>query len=382
MQRVISLLGSTGSIGTQTLKVAKQFGYKIEALAAHSNIDLIEKQAREFSPALVALFDADAAKVLKERLSDTNISVLSGIEGVCKCAKAENANIVVGAMSGMIGLKPTLEAVNAGKDFALANKETLVTAGGLVTQLAAKKGVKLLPVDSEHNAISQCMRAGLHGEVKRLILTCSGGPFFGYDKDELSKVTAADALNHPTWSMGSKITIDCATLMNKGLEVIEAMWLFGVPVNMIDVVIHRESVIHSMVEYNDGAVIAELAKTDMCLPIQYALTYPNRISGTVESLDFTKLSSLTFHKPDTDTFGCLKLAYEAACTGGSAPVVLNASNEAAVALFLENKISFTDIEYIVNMELDAHNVIKSPALEDIIYVDKTVRERVFSNYGG
>lgn len=382
MQRIISLLGSTGSIGTQTLKVAKRFGFKIEALAAHSNIDLIEKQAREFSPALVALFDEDAAKVLKDRLSDTQIQVLSGIQGVCECAKAENANVVVGAMSGMIGLLPTLEAINAGKDFALANKETLVTAGGLVTELAEKKDVALLPVDSEHNAISQCLRAGEHGEIKRLLLTCSGGPFFGYDKEELSKVTAADALKHPTWSMGSKITIDCATLMNKGLEVIEAMWLFGVPVDMIDVVIHRESVIHSMVEYNDGAVIAELAKTDMCLPIQYALTYPKRVAGTVESLDFTKLSSLTFHKPDTDTFGCLRLAYEAARMGGSAPVVLNAANEVAVALFLENKIGFTDIEYIVSKELDAHNTIKNPVLEEIMSVDKIVRERVFANYGG
>ncbi len=382
MQRIISLLGSTGSIGTQTLKVAKRFGFKIEALAAHSNIDLIEKQAREFSPALVALFDEDAAKVLKDRLSDTQIQVLSGIQGVCECAKAENANIVVGAMSGMIGLLPTLEAINAGKDFALANKETLVTAGGLVTELAAKKGVALLPVDSEHNAISQCLRAGEHGEIKRLLLTCSGGPFFGYDKEKLNRVTAADALKHPTWSMGSKITIDCATLMNKGLEVIEAMWLFGLPADKIDVVIHRESVIHSMVEYNDGAVIAELAKTDMCLPIQYALTYPQRVEGTVESLDFTKLSSLTFHKPDTDTFGCLRLAYESARMGGSAPVVLNAANEVAVALFLENKIRFTDIEYIVSKELDMHKVIKNPSLEDIMYVDKIVRERVFTKYGG
>lgn len=376
MERVISILGSTGSIGTQTLDVARKFGFKVTALAANTNIELIEKQAREFSPAVVALFDEDAAKDLKYRLSDTGIKVLSGMDGVCECAKQEQANIVVGAMSGMIGLKPTLAAINAGKDIAIANKETLVTAGHIVTRAARDNNVSLLPVDSEHNAISQCLRAGEHKEIKRLILTCSGGPFFGMKKEELAKVTAADALKHPTWSMGAKITIDCATLMNKGLEVIEAMWLFDMPCDKIDIVIHRESVIHSMAEFADGAVIAEMARTDMRLPIQYALTYPKRDEGVIGSIDFAKLGSLSFAQPDTETFGCLRLAYEAAKTGGTAPVVLNAANEAAVALFLQNKIGITDIEYIVEKELGRHRAVFDAGIDDIIELDAAVRKSV------
>ena len=372
----IALLGSTGSIGTQTLDVVReQKDMKIVALAANRQIDLLEKQVREFRPVLAVLYDEAAAADLRVRLADLPVRVASGMEGLVELAELETADIVVTAIVGMIGIRPTLAAIRAGKDIALANKETLVTAGHLIMPLAAEKGVKILPVDSEHSAIFQCLQGADHGEISKLIITASGGPFRGRTADELKDVTVADALKHPNWSMGAKITIDSATMVNKGLEVIEAGWLFSVPAEQIEVVVQPQSIIHSMVEFRDGAVMAQLGTPDMRLPIQYALTWPDRRSLSGERLDFRKLSGIQFEQPDSETLRGLPLAYEAIKAGGSMTTVLNAANEAAVSLFLREKIKFLDIYRLIEEAMQGHCVIPDPCLDDILAVEAEVRRK-------
>ena len=372
----ISLLGSTGSIGTQTLDVVRnQKDMEIVALAANRNIDLLEKQVREFRPGLAVLYDEKAAADLRIRLADLPVRVATGMEGLIELAELEEADIVVTAIVGMIGIRPTLAAIRAGKDIALANKETLVTAGHLIMPLAAEKGVKILPVDSEHSAIFQCLQGAEHGEISKLIITASGGPFRGRTKEELKNVTVADALKHPNWAMGAKITIDSATMVNKGLEVCEAGWLFSVPSEQIEVVVQPQSIIHSMVEFRDGAVMAQLGTPDMRLPIQYALTWPGRRVLGGERLDFRKLSGILFEQPDMETFSGLPLAYEAITAGGSMPTVLNAANEAAVSLFLQDKIAFLDIYRLIEDAMGGHSVIPDPCLEDILSIEADVRRK-------
>lgn len=372
----IALLGSTGSIGTQTLDVVReQKDMKIVALAANRQVDLLEKQVREFRPVLAVLYDEAAAADLRVRLADLPVRVASGMEGLVELAELETADIVVTAIVGMIGIRPTLAAIRAGKDIALANKETLVTAGHLIMPLAAEKGVKILPVDSEHSAIFQCLQGADHGEISKLIITASGGPFRGRTADELKDVTVADALKHPNWSMGAKITIDSATMVNKGLEVIEAGWLFSVPAEQIEVVVQPQSIIHSMVEFRDGAVMAQLGTPDMRLPIQYALTWPDRRSLSGERLDFRKLSGIQFEQPDSETLRGLPLAYEAIKAGGSMTTVLNAANEAAVSLFLREKIKFLDIYRLIEEAMQGHCVIPDPCLDDILAVEAEVRRK-------
>ena len=375
MKRLI-ILGSTGSIGTQALDIVRQNPdkYVVTALAAGSNARLLEKQAREFKPQLVALFDESAAEDLKIRLADTDIKVLSGSDGVCQLA-ASDGDMVLNAIVGIAGLRPTLSAIDAGRGIALANKETLVTGGEIVNRRLAEKGVSLLPVDSEHSAIFQSLQGAPTGSLKKILLTASGGPFFGKTNDELQNVTVKDALNHPNWSMGAKITIDSASLMNKGLEVIEAVHLFGVPASQIEVLVHRQSILHSAVELSDGAVIAQLGTPDMKLPIQYALTYPQR-DICFESLDLFKIGALTFERPDYDTFRLLPLCIEAINRGGLYPTAINGANEESVKLFLEGKIKFLQIaelnEKAMNLCENKHDF----TVDDIFAADQAARRVV------
>lgn len=374
MKKLI-ILGSTGSIGVQALEVAERNGYKVTALAAGKNIDLLEKQARKFKPDIVAVSDKQAANDLKTRLADTNIKVLSGEEGVCAAAQYEG-DIVLNAIVGIAGLKPTLAAITANKTIALANKETLVAGGEIVNRRIRETGVKLLPVDSEHSAIFQSLQGAPKGSIKKLLLTASGGPFYGKTKKELESVTVKDALNHPNWSMGAKITVDSATLMNKGLEVIEAVRLFDVAPNDIEVLVHRQSIVHSGIELSDGAVIAQLGTPDMRLPIQYALTYPERADFAFEHLSLADIGTLTFERPDTDTFRCLPLCIEAVKRGGLAPAAVNGANEEAVALFLKGKIKFLQIAELAEKALNSVNNKKEYTIEDVFEADKAARELI------
>lgn len=374
MKRNISLLGSSGSIGTQTLEVARACGHRVSALSVHSNVLLAEAQARAFCPRLVAVADERAAADLKVRLADTGVMVLSGPEGVMEAACINEADTVVTAIVGIAGLRPTLAAIDSGKRIALANKETLVCAGTLVMERAAARGVDIVPVDSEHSAIFQCIQgSGDAQEIKRLILTASGGPFFGKSLAQLSSVTVEDALRHPNWSMGAKITIDSATLMNKGLELIEAMHLYHMSPDQIDIVIHRQSIIHSLVEFVDGALLAQMGSADMRLPIQYALTWPNRTAGPAEPLDLLRCPPLTFQPPDPDTFRCLALALDCARTGGTATAILNGANEVAVARFLRREIGFLDIPSYLERALEQIPVVEQPGLEEILAADQAAR---------
>jgi len=373
-KKTISILGSTGSIGRQSLEVIAALGFSVGALTAHSSVDLLEQQARQFRPRLVALIDPIAAADLKVRLADTDIRVASGMDGVVEAATLPESGTVVTAVVGVAGLIPTLAAIDAGKRIALANKETLVCAGELVMQRAKEKGAEIIPVDSEHSALFQSLEGNSRGEVKRLILTASGGPFFGKKREELLNVTRAQALKHPNWSMGAKITIDSATMMNKGLEFIEAMRLYDMPPEKISVVIHRESIIHSLVEYCDGAVLAQLGAPDMRLPIQYALTWPERVPGPADLLDLLKCGPLHFAQPDLEAFPCLALAIQAAKTGGTAPAAMNGANEVAVARFLADEIGFYDIPRLVEETLSQVPVVRAPGLEDILNADAAGRE--------
>ena len=373
----LSILGSTGSIGTQSLETARKCGYSVSALSAYSNVDLIEKQIREFKPSVAALVDESAAKELKNRVSDTNTRVLSGLSGVCECASQDGADTVINAVVGMAGLRPTLTAIECGKKIALANKETLVAGGQLVTRKARENKVDILPVDSEHSAIFQCLQGQPSNRaLKKIILTASGGPFFGKTKDELSKVTVADALKHPNWSMGQKITVDSATMMNKGLELIEAVWLFSVSPEKVEIVVHRESIIHSMVEYDDNAVIAQLGLPDMKIPIQYALTYPERIESLTGELDLTKLGTLTFYKPDYETFRCMTVCREAITRGGLYPAYANSANEQANLMFRKGEIGFLDIGELVERVMNEAPSVTEYSADDIDEADSEARRLV------
>ena len=374
MKKLI-ILGSTGSIGVQALEVAERNGYKVTALAAGKNTDLLEKQARKFKPDIVAVSDKQAANDLKIRLADTDVKVFSGEEGVCAAAQYEG-DIVLNAIVGIAGLKPTLAAIDAKKTIALANKETLVAGGEIVNRRLRETGVKLLPVDSEHSAIFQSLQGAPKGSIKKLLLTASGGPFYGKTKKELESVTVKDALNHPNWSMGAKITVDSATLMNKGLEVIEAVRLFDVAPDDIEVLVHRQSIVHSGIELSDGAVIAQLGTPDMRLPIQYALTYPERADFAFEHLSLADIGTLTFERPDTDTFRCLPLCIEAVKQGGLAPAAVNGANEEAVALFLKGKIKFLQIAELAEKALNSVNNKKEYTIEDVFEADKAARELI------
>ena len=377
MKRTISVLGSTGSIGRQTLDVAEACGFEVAALTVNSRVDLAEEQARKFRPKLMVAVEESAAANLKIRLADTDTKVLSGAEALCEAAVLPEADTVVTAVVGIAGLKPTLSAIEAGKRIALANKETLVCAGELVMSRAAERGVDIVPVDSEHSAIFQCLQGSRgRSEVKKLILTASGGPFYGKTCEELSLVTKEQALKHPNWSMGAKITIDSATLMNKGLEFIEAMRLYDMPPEQIEVVVHRESIIHSLVEFRDNAILAQLGTADMRVPIQYALTWPERVEGPATPLDLFSCPNLTFGRPDLETFRCLALAMESAKVGGTATAILNGANEAAVPLFLQDRISFLDIARLVEGALERVPVVHQPALADILEADCAAREAV------
>ena len=375
MTRSIALLGSTGSIGRQTLEVARELGLSVAALTANKSVDLIEQQAREFCPRLAVLYDEDAARELRARLSDTNTQVLSGMEGLLAAATADDADTVVTAVMGMIGLQPTLAAIEKKKRIALANKETLVCAGELVVAAAERCGAEIVPVDSEHSAIFQCLQGCRdRGEIKRLILTCSGGPFYGLSLQELATKTKADALKHPNWTMGAKITIDSATLMNKGLEIIEAMRLYRLPLRQVDAVIHRQSIVHSLVEFHDGAMLAQLGTPDMKLPIRYAMTWPERAVSPEEPLDLLKCGALTFDAIDETAFRCFALARQCAKEGGTACATLNAANEEAVWAFLRGETGFNGIHRTVETALDRATVKYRPSLADILESDRLARE--------
>ncbi len=376
--KTVSILGSTGSIGTQALDVARAGGYKVCALAANKNVKLLEVQAREFSVPFVAVMDESAAADLKVRLADTNTCVVGGVEGVCEAARIADADIVLNSIVGIAGLRPTMAAINAGKTLALANKESLVTGGTLVTDAAKRNGVKILPVDSEHSAIFQCLQGVPDGALRKILLTASGGPFFGRTRDELRSVTAADALKHPNWDMGQKITIDSATLMNKGFEVIEAVHLFDVSADDIEVLVHRQSIIHSAVELSDGAVIAQLGTADMRLPIQYALTYPQRTDCPCGKLSLADIGTLTFDRPDTKTFECLELCIKASRDGGLKTTAVNGANEEAVALFLKGEIGFLDIARLVRKAYEAQQHVESYTIDDVFAADAAAREIVLS----
>ena len=377
MTKTIALLGATGSIGRQTLEVARELGLTVAALTAHTNIDLLERQARQFRPRLAAVYDAAAAAVLRDRLSDTDSEVLAGEEGLLAAATLAEADTLVTAVMGSVGLAPTLAAIRQGKRIALANKETLVCAGELVMSAAAEYGAEIIPVDSEHSAVFQCLQGCRdRGEVRRILLTCSGGPFYGKTHDQLEHVTAADALRHPNWHMGAKITIDCATLMNKGLEVIEAMRLYALPVEQVQPVIHRQSIVHSLVEFRDGALLAQLGTPDMKLPIRYALTYPYRAETPDAPLDLLQCGALTFAAPDEDAFPCLRLARQCGKTGGTSCAILNGANEAAVALFLRGDIGFNDIHRCVERALSRVAVKYQPSLADILEADRAARQAI------
>lgn len=374
MTKTIALLGSTGSIGRQTLQVARELKLRVAALAAGSSVELLEAQAREFSPRLAVLYDKDAAAELRQRLRDTDIEVLAGPEGLLAAAQAEEADTVVTAVVGSVGLEPTLAAIRLGRRIALANKETLVCAGELVMDAAEKYGAEIVPVDSEHSAVFQCLQGCRdRGEVRRILLTCSGGPFYGRTFDELEHMMAADALRHPNWHMGPKITVDSATLMNKGLEIIEAMRLYRLPVEQVQAVIHRQSIVHSLVEFRDGALLAQLGTPDMKLPIRYAMTYPHRAESPDKPLDLLTCGALTFAEPDERAFPCLRLARYAAAVGGTACAILNGANEAAVGLFLRGEIGFNDISRRVERALERVPVQYQPSLVDILEADKAAR---------
>ena len=378
MKRILSILGSSGSIGRQTLKVAERCGHEVAAITVDKSVELAEAQARRFRPRLAAAADEKAAADLRLRLADTQVKVLSGREGLLEAASLPEADTAVAAIVGVAGLEPTLAAIDCGKRIALANKETLVCAGELVMARAGEKGAEIVPVDSEHSAIFQCLQGCRDRcEVRRLIITASGGPFFGKSCEELSLVTKEQALRHPNWAMGAKITIDSATLMNKGLEFIEAMRLYAMPPERIQIVVHRESIVHSLVEFQDGAILAQLGSADMCLPIQYALTWPERTPGPAKPLDLLSCPPLTFQKPDPDTFRCLGLALECAKKGGTSTAILNGANEAAVGLFLEDRIGFLDIPRLVEAALNRVPVLDSPGLDEIFEADRAAREAAY-----
>ena len=373
----ISILGSTGSIGTQTLEVARAHkGIKVNAISANSNIKLLEEQAREFMPSVVAVVNEEKAKELKIKLADTSVKVIGGIEALIEVATFAKAQTVVTAVVGISGLEPTIEAIKSKKNIALANKETLVTGGHIVTELAKENKVDILPVDSEHSAIFQSLMGNDKKAIKRILLTASGGPFFGKKREELTNITPNDALKHPNWDMGAKGTIDSSTLVNKGLEVIEAKWLFDVDIDQIEVLVHRQSIVHSMVEYIDNGVIAQLGTPDMRLPIQFAITYPHRMTMQNNEIDFTKIGTLTFDKPDTDTFFALELAKKAGKEGGILPTVFNSADEAAVELFLGGKLSYLGISDAIQKAMEKTNNIQNPTLEEIMLADKWAREVV------
>ena len=376
MEKIISILGSTGSIGTQSLTVCKKMGYRVKAITAHSNWKLMEEQIRQFNPEKAVLTDMEAAQKLKEAVSDTATTVLSGMDGVLEVASDQQQDTVINALMGVAGLKPTVCAIEAGNNVALANKETLVAGGKLVTELAKKKGVLLTPIDSEHSAIFQCLQGNESKSVKRLIITASGGPFYGKTRSELAGIKKEQALKHPNWSMGAKITIDSSTLMNKGLEFIEAMWLFSMPPEKIDVVVHPQSIIHSMVEYVDGSVMAQMGAPDMMIPIQYALTWPHRYESPAKHLDLLSCGDLTFKKPDTETFTCLADCIEAAKRGGLYPCVLNGANEEAVSLFLQDKSGYLDLFDAVRQALDHFDLGDYNSVEEVLEADRKAREFV------
>lgn len=373
----IALLGSTGSIGTQSLDVCRMHGYRVVCLTANRRVDLMEAQIREFRPDLVSMMDPVAADDLRTRVADTGTKVLSGMDGLIECATYSGADTVLNAVVGMVGLQPTLEAIQAKKTLALANKETLVAGGHLVTNTAKAYGVDILPVDSEHSAIFQCLQGSPEkGAVKKLILTASGGPFFGKTLAELENVTAADALKHPNWDMGAKITIDSATMMNKGLEFIEAKWLFDMPIDAIDIVVHRESVVHSAIAYQDNSVIAQLGVPDMRIPIQYALTYPQRLPSPVQELSLVDYGKLTFYAPDYDTFRCINVCKDAIAAGGLRPAAANGANEESVRLFLNGKIKFTDIAVLNRAAMEACPQVADYTLDDVLQADRAARDYV------
>lgn len=373
----IALLGSTGSIGTQSLDVCRMHGYRVVCLTANRRVDLMETQIREFRPDLVSMMDPVAADDLRTRVADTGTKVLSGMDGLIECATYSGADTVLNAVVGMVGLQPTLAAIQAKKTLALANKETLVAGGHLVTNTAKAYGVDILPVDSEHSAIFQCLQGSPEkGAVKKLILTASGGPFFGKTLAELENVTAADALKHPNWDMGAKITIDSATMMNKGLEFIEAKWLFDMPIDAIDIVVHRESVVHSAIAYQDNSVIAQLGVPDMRIPIQYALTYPRRLPSPVQELSLVDYGKLTFYAPDYDTFRCINVCKDAIAAGGLRPAAANGANEESVRLFLNGKIKFTDIAVLNRAAIEACPQVADYTLDDVLQADRAARDYV------
>ena len=373
----IALLGSTGSIGTQSLDVCRMHGYRVVCLTANRRVDLMETQIREFRPDLVSMMDPVAADDLRTRVADTGTKVLSGMDGLIECATYSGADTVLNAVVGMVGLQPTLAATQAKKTLALANKETLVAGGHLVTNTAKAYGVDILPVDSEHSAIFQCLQGSPEkGAVKKLILTASGGPFFGKTLAELENVTAADALKHPNWDMGAKITIDSATMMNKGLEFIEAKWLFDMPIDAIDIVVHRESVVHSAIAYQDNSVIAQLGVPDMRIPIQYALTYPHRLPSPVQELSLVDYGKLTFYAPDYDTFRCIDVCKDAIAAGGLRPAAANGANEESVRLFLNGKIKFTDIAVLNRAAMEACPQVADYTLDDVLQADRAARDYV------
>lgn len=378
MAKSLCILGSTGSIGTQALKVARNLNLKIDALTANTNVNLLAQQIREFKPKYAVISDVSKYNDLKVLVADLDVEILAGSSGINEISAVSSADILLNSLVGMVGLIPTLEGIKSKKTIALANKETLVAGGYLVTNLAIQKNVSILPVDSEHSAIFQCI-SGNDNKIKKIILTASGGPFFGKKKDDLLYVKRKDALKHPNWSMGNKISIDSATLMNKGLELIEAVWLFSVKPEDIEIVVHRQSVIHSAVEFYDNSVIAQLGVPDMAIPIQYAITYPKRLPCDVQSLSLTDFGTLTFEKPDYETFGCLNIAFEAIKIGGIAPCVINSANEQAVELFLDEKIKFLDIERLVYKALENHKNISDYNLEDVLEYDKWAREFVLSH---
>ena len=371
--KYLSILGSTGSIGTQTLEIIRQYPneFKVAGLTTNKNSDLLLKQIKEFKPKAVAIMDKSKVDDL---LNFSTCQVYSGIEGLNKIAILQEADTVVNALVGSVGIEPTYHVIRAKKNIALANKETLVAAGSVIMEEVKKSNASLMPIDSEHSAIFQCLTGENIKEVNKVTITCSGGPFKNYTKQQLENVIVQDALKHPTWNMGSKITIDSATLMNKGFEVIEAYWLYGIDYEKIKIVIHPQSIIHSLVEFVDNSVIAQLGLPDMKIPIQYALTYPKRFQSLSMPLDLIKIKNLDFKKPDFDMFPCLKYAYEAGITGGTLPAVMNAANEAAVYAFLDNKIRFLDIQRLIKKMMNEHNVIKNPTLKEILEIDKKTKE--------
>ena len=380
--RKIAILGSTGSIGTQTLDIVrKESDLQVTAMAAGSNVELMERQVREFCPELVAMWTEEAANDLRGRLKDLPVRVTYGMDGLLEVAIHEKAEVLVTAIVGMIGIRPTIAAIEHGKDIALANKETLVTAGHIIMPLAARQGVSILPVDSEHSAIFQSMHGENRARVEKILLTASGGPFRGKKREELMSMTVEDALNHPNWSMGKKVTIDSASLVNKGLEVMEAKWLFDVELEQIQVVVHPQSIIHSAVQYVDGGIMAQLGVPDMKLPIQYALFYPDRRPMDTRRVDLFSLKQLTFEEPDTDTFRGLELAYRAARRGGTLPTVFNAANEMAVALFLQKKITFLQIPELIECSMENHQVTDVPSVEKILETETETYDYIKRKFG-